>query len=300
MATRTLIADDHRTVRDGVRSILAADHDFDVVGEAEDGLQALALARSLHPDLIVLDNSMPGMTGIEVAKLVVAELPDTAIVMLTLDGDLQARALAAGAMAHVAKDDAPSELLRAAREAQRSLDARRAVERLAPEERAVADRLIGHVASVAALGTALAARLPGESIATALRRSRVPDADITAALAAVAGVEVVSLAPYDDPESLGQFTEVRRVEPVDRDAARTLPRRFCEARGCVLVTCAAAAECVLALADPLDRDTPREVEEILGGPRVRVVAATRADVRDAIDRAHDMARPGVRGGVALR
>ena len=113
MATRTLIADDHRTVRDGVRSILAADRDFDIVGEAEDGLQALALARSLRPDLIVLDNSMPGMTGIDVAKLVVAELPDTAIVMLTLDGDLQARALAAGAMAHVAKDDAPSELLRA-------------------------------------------------------------------------------------------------------------------------------------------------------------------------------------------
>ena len=300
MATRTLIADDHRTVRDGVRSILAADPDFEIVGEAADGLQALALARSLHPDLIVLDNSMPGMTGIEVATRVVAERPDTAIVMLTLDGDLQSRALAAGAMAHVAKDDAPSELLRAAREAQRGLDARRAIERLAPEERAVADRLIGHVASVPALGAALAARLPGESIATALRRSRVADADITAALAAVAGVEVVSLAPYDDPESLGQFTEVRRIEPVDRDAARTLPRRFCEARGCVLITCTAAAECVLALADPLDRETPREVEEILGGPRVRVVAATRADVRDAIDRAHDMARPTARGGVALR
>jgi DNA-binding NarL/FixJ family response regulator len=280
MSTRTLIADDHRTVRDGVRSILAADRDFEIVGEAADGLQALELARSLHPDLIVLDNSMPGMTGIEVASRVAAELPDTAIVMLTLDGGLESQARAAGAVAHVAKDDAPRMLLRAARAAQLGLEGRRAVGRLSGEPRAVADLLISrHAASAATLGSALAAWRPGESMATALRRSRLADDDITAALASVAGVEVRSLA----------------LEPVDRGAARTLPRRFCEARGCVLITCAGADGCVLALADPLDRDTPREVEEILGGLRVRVVAATRADVRDAIDRANDTPRPTARG-----
>lgn len=299
MTTRTLIADDHRAVRDGVREVLAAEGDFEIVGEAEDGARALALARSLKPDLLVLDNSMPELTGVEVARRVVAELPDTAIVMLSLDPTVRLAGLAAGAVAHVAKDAPSRELVRGAREAQQALEARRAVARLSGDARRVADVLLENGAlGVGQLAAALAARLPGESLATCLRRSRASDPDITAALAQAAGVELRSLAPREHAATVERGPGATPLDPIEFAAARQLPRRFCEARGCVLLS-AGPDECVLALADPLDRDTPAEVEEILAGPPVTVVAATRADVREAIDRAHSFARPVGRSAAAL-
>ena len=84
MATRILVADDHLAVREGVRAMLETEADFEVVGEAADGLQAMQRALELRPDLIVLDNSMPKMTGLEVARSLRSELPDTRIVFLTL------------------------------------------------------------------------------------------------------------------------------------------------------------------------------------------------------------------------
>src|SRR5438270_5164906 len=68
VATRILIADDHLAVREGVRAMLETEPDFEVVGEAADGLQAMSKAMQLRPDLIVLDNSMPKLTVLDVAR----------------------------------------------------------------------------------------------------------------------------------------------------------------------------------------------------------------------------------------
>ena len=107
MATRILVADDHLAVREGVRAMLETEPDFEIVGEAADGLQTISKARELRPDLIVLDNSMPKMTGLEVAKSLHIELPDTRIVFLTLDPGIRDEALFIGATSVVLKDAPP-------------------------------------------------------------------------------------------------------------------------------------------------------------------------------------------------
>ncbi|MDP9319926.1 MAG: response regulator, partial [Chloroflexota bacterium] len=117
MATRILIADDHLAVREGVRAMLETEPDFEVVGEAADGLQAMSRALELRPDLIVLDNSMPKMTGLEVARSLRSELPDTRIVFLTLDPGVRDAALRSGATSVVLKDAPPQQLLDAIRRA---------------------------------------------------------------------------------------------------------------------------------------------------------------------------------------
>jgi CheY-like chemotaxis protein len=117
MATRILLADDHLAVREGVRAMLETEPDFEVVGEAADGAQALAKALELRPDLVVLDNSMPKMTGVEVARSLHSELPDTRIVFLTLDPSIRDAALRSGATSVILKDAPPSQLLDAIRRA---------------------------------------------------------------------------------------------------------------------------------------------------------------------------------------
>ena len=117
MATRILIADDHLAVREGVRAMLETEPDLEDVGEAADGAQALAQALDLRPDLIVLDNSMPKMTGIEVARTLQSELPGTRIVFLTLDPGIRDAALRSGATSVVLKDAPPRQLLDAIRRA---------------------------------------------------------------------------------------------------------------------------------------------------------------------------------------
>ena len=74
LAMRVLIADDNLAVRDGLRSLLGPDPAFEVVGVAVDGNQAARMALELTPDLILLDNSMPGMTGVEVSRMLRANL----------------------------------------------------------------------------------------------------------------------------------------------------------------------------------------------------------------------------------
>src|SRR3989442_5590812 len=117
LATRVLIVDDHLAVREGLRSLIDPDPDFEVVGEAGDGNEAAEKALELQPDLILLDNSMPGLTGLEVARILRTNLPTAKIVFLTLDAGIHDLALATGAAAHVSKDQSPQEVLRVIRTA---------------------------------------------------------------------------------------------------------------------------------------------------------------------------------------
>src|SRR5256714_9019731 len=114
---RILIADDHLAVREGLRSLIDPDPDFKVVGEAADGNEAARKALELRPDLIALDNSMPGMTGLEVARMLRDNLPATKIVFLTLNPGIRDLALATGAAAHISKDQPPQEIMRVVRAA---------------------------------------------------------------------------------------------------------------------------------------------------------------------------------------
>jgi DNA-binding NarL/FixJ family response regulator len=103
-----LIADDHLLVRDGLRSLLEA-HGTDVVGEARDGNEAVELARSLRPDLVLMDLAMPGMDGLSATRLIAAELPEVKVVALTAseeESDLF-EALRAGAQGYVPKNIEP-------------------------------------------------------------------------------------------------------------------------------------------------------------------------------------------------
>jgi len=87
---RVVIADDHALFRDGLRSLLEA-RDIDVVGEARNGREAVAEARAQHPDIVLMDLTMPEMGGLEATRLISAELPDVNVVVLTAseeDADL--------------------------------------------------------------------------------------------------------------------------------------------------------------------------------------------------------------------
>jgi DNA-binding NarL/FixJ family response regulator len=82
--TKVLIVDDHALLRQGVRNTIEPEEDFEVVGEAEDGAQALAKAKELKPDLILMDISMPHGNGLEALSAIKKELPDVKIIMLTV------------------------------------------------------------------------------------------------------------------------------------------------------------------------------------------------------------------------
>jgi DNA-binding NarL/FixJ family response regulator len=81
---RVLVADDHPIVRQGVGPLLLSQADVDVVGTAKNGEEALAKAKSLHPDVMLLDISMPHLNGIETARLIKEAVPDTQIVILSM------------------------------------------------------------------------------------------------------------------------------------------------------------------------------------------------------------------------
>jgi two-component system response regulator NreC len=116
---RVLLADDHVTVRHGLKLLIDGQADMAVVAEASDGAAAIEQAAALKPDVVVMDISMPGMTGLVATRKLKSLQPQIAIVTLTRHTDdayLQ-ELLRAGAAAYVLKQSAPSELLQAIRAA---------------------------------------------------------------------------------------------------------------------------------------------------------------------------------------
>jgi DNA-binding NarL/FixJ family response regulator len=112
---RVLLADDHNLIRAGLRRVVESQPEFVVAGEAEDGRQAVAMAESLKPDVVVMDIGMPLLNGIEAARQIRLAQPDAQIVMLSMHSDegYVLRALKAGAKAYLLKDSAEADLARA-------------------------------------------------------------------------------------------------------------------------------------------------------------------------------------------
>ena len=112
-----MIADDHGVVRQGLRMFLSLDSELAVVGEAENGEEAVAMARELKPDVVLMDLLMPVMDGVEATKAIRNELPDVEVVALTsvLEDTVVTAAVRAGAIGYLLKDSEPEELHRAIR-----------------------------------------------------------------------------------------------------------------------------------------------------------------------------------------
>ncbi len=117
MSLRILIADDHALVRAGVRGLLSAAPELEVVGEAENGAEAVRLTRELQPQVLVLDLNMPGLDGFEVLRRVRTECPSVRVLVLTLDDDPRSvqRAVRDGADGYVLKDAIAQDLITAVR-----------------------------------------------------------------------------------------------------------------------------------------------------------------------------------------
>jgi NarL family two-component system response regulator LiaR len=118
---RVLIVDDHVIVRKGIRALLAAKRDIQVVGEAGDGAEAVAQAAALSPDVILMDLVMPRMDGIQATREIVARDPGTHVLVLTsFAADEQVfPAIKAGALGYLLKDSGPQELVQAIRQVYR-------------------------------------------------------------------------------------------------------------------------------------------------------------------------------------
>ncbi len=112
MAIRILLDDDHKIVRDGLRSLLEQQPDMQVIAEAEDGRQAIELARKLSPDVIIMDVAMPEMNGIEATRQITNQTSQIKIIALSMYSDARfvAEMLKAGASSYLQKDCAFEQL----------------------------------------------------------------------------------------------------------------------------------------------------------------------------------------------
>jgi DNA-binding NarL/FixJ family response regulator len=115
MPIRILIVDDHAVVRQGLRMFLALDPELDVIGEAGDGVEAVAQAHTLRPDVVLMDLLMPKMDGVAATAAIRRELPDVEVIALTsvLEDASVVGAVRAGAMGYLLKDTQADELCRA-------------------------------------------------------------------------------------------------------------------------------------------------------------------------------------------
>ena len=118
MVLRILIVDDHAVVADGIRHLLAAQKDLEVVATAGDGVEAVRMAGELRPDVIVLDIVMPRMNGIDAAREIVRRDPQARVIILSMysDSDRVYESLQAGARGYVLKRDLADELILAIRQ----------------------------------------------------------------------------------------------------------------------------------------------------------------------------------------
>ena len=114
---RVLLADDHRVTRQGLAYLLGGQHDLEVVGEATDGREAVAMANRLHPDVVVMDVNMPRLNGIDATREIVAVLPQTRVIGLSMyePADVSRRFRKAGAAAFLTKGGSCDELIAAIR-----------------------------------------------------------------------------------------------------------------------------------------------------------------------------------------
>ena len=113
--TKILLADDHKLLIDALRPLLERHRDVEVVGVATDGLEAVRLASELKPDIVLMDISMPGMNGVDAARNVLRDLPETKVIMLSMHADrrfIQA-ALRTGARGYILKESAAREVIEA-------------------------------------------------------------------------------------------------------------------------------------------------------------------------------------------
>jgi len=114
---KVLIADDHRVVREGLSAILETKEEIQIVGEAGDGGEAVEKARTLLPDVIVMDVSMPGMSGVEATRIIKREFPHIGVIALTMYEDQQYifDLVRAGATGYLLKDSDSTEIVAAIR-----------------------------------------------------------------------------------------------------------------------------------------------------------------------------------------
>lgn len=115
---KLLLVDDHRLFLDGLRPLLAQERGFEVVGEAMDGEQAVAMVDALQPDVVLMDVAMPGLNGIEATRRILALRPATRVVILTMHADRRyvKEAIKAGASGYLLKDASSSEVIAALRQ----------------------------------------------------------------------------------------------------------------------------------------------------------------------------------------
>jgi NarL family two-component system response regulator LiaR len=140
---RVLIADDHAVLREGLRSFLELQDGIEIVGDAADGAEAVALAEQLRPAVVLMDLVMPNLDGVEAMRALRERVPETRVIILTsyIDDDRLLPAIRAGAAGYLLKNAEPQELARAIRTAHAGealIDpsvAARLVERLADDER---------------------------------------------------------------------------------------------------------------------------------------------------------------------
>jgi two-component system, NarL family, response regulator NreC len=115
---KIILADDHQVVRKGLKALLMADPEFEIVGEAGDGLDTVKLVEELQPDILVLDLMMPGINGLEVTRQLNKKNPGIGIVILSMHSNeaYVLEALRSGARAYILKESSPDELVRAIKE----------------------------------------------------------------------------------------------------------------------------------------------------------------------------------------
>ena len=118
MTINVLIADDHPLIREGLSKILSLDEDIKIIGEARDGREAVKMTMKTHPDVVLMDINMPHMNGIEAARVIKSELPQTGIIALTIHDDQEYidEMIESGASGFLLKDVEPEILVKSVKE----------------------------------------------------------------------------------------------------------------------------------------------------------------------------------------